>query len=100
MKPTRTERLNEWRKLGKILPEDEDPEIMAGKKAERFLNVIIQSNLKYKGANCFLNKRVPSSRHKRKYEIDLIVLTRKQIHFIEFKTGLVKFTRMATTGFK
>ena len=85
MKPTRTNRLTEWRKLGKILPEDEDPEILAGRKAERFLNIIIQSNLKYKGANCFVNKRVPSSRYKRKYEIDLIVLTRKQIHFIEVK---------------
>lgn len=85
MEPTRTDRLNEWRRLGKILPEDEDPEILAGRKAERFLNVIIQSNLKYKGANCFVNKRVPSRTHKRKYEIDLIVLTRKQIHFIEVK---------------
>ncbi len=85
MEPTRTDRLNEWRRLGKILPEDEDPEILAGRKAERFLNVIIQSNLKYKGANCFVNKRVPSSTYKRKYEIDLIVLTRKQIHFIEVK---------------
>jgi hypothetical protein len=85
MESSRTNRLNEWRRLGKILPEDEDPEILAGRKAERFLNFIIQSNLKYKGANCFINKRVPSYTYKRKYEIDLIVLTRKQIHFIEVK---------------
>lgn len=85
MTSTRIDKLNEWRELRTITPKTEDPEIEAGRKAEKFLNQLIESNLKYKGAYCFLNKRIPSARHKRKYEVDLIVVTKKQIHFLEVK---------------
>jgi hypothetical protein len=47
MEPTRTDRLNEWRRLGRILPEDEDPEILAGV----LVNQCVNHNY-YSGASC------------------------------------------------
>ncbi len=83
MESTRTHRLKEWRKQGNILPELEEPQICAGSQAEKFLYKIIKSNLKYKRAQSFVNNRIASKKHKRFYEIYLILITRKQIHFVK-----------------
>jgi hypothetical protein len=63
----------------------EDPEIIAGRQAEQFLLQLVETNLKYRGAYCFLAKRIPSKIYKRRFEIDLMVLTKKHLHFLEVK---------------
>lgn len=87
-----SDRLSEWREMTFIETEAEDPEIIAGRQAEKFLMQLVESNLKYKGVHCFLGKRVPSRQNNRRYEIDLIVLTHKHLHFLEVKnwTGEVQ----------
>jgi hypothetical protein len=79
------ERLHIWRQLCRIEPIHEDPQVLAGRRAEDFLHQLVRSNLKYKDAHCFIGKRIPSPRDRRRYEIDLIVLTKKQLHVIEVK---------------
>jgi Holliday junction resolvase-like predicted endonuclease len=71
--------------LRHVKPEIEPPEIIAGRQGEDFLKSIITSNLRYKGVHCFVGKRVPSTKHGCRFEIDLIVLTKKQLHIIEVK---------------
>ncbi|MBF6057020.1 MULTISPECIES: nuclease-related domain-containing protein [Thiomicrorhabdus] len=78
-------KLMQWRDLINVSPVFEDPEVLAGRKAEDFLTRIVESNLKYKGVHCFVGKRVPCPEKSRRYEIDLIVLTKKQLHVIEVK---------------
>lgn len=78
-------RLSNWSELRNVKPEIEPPEIIAGRQGEDFLKSIIISNLRYKGVHCFVGKRVPSTKHGCRFEIDLIVLTKKQLHIIEVK---------------
>jgi len=80
-----TQKLEEWRRLTKTEPILEDGRTVAGQQAEIFLKSLVKNNLKYKGAYCFAGKRVPSKQHKRRFELDLIVLTKKQLHFLEVK---------------
>lgn len=79
------ERLHIWRQLCRVQPLYEDAQVLAGRKAEGFLHQLVRSNLKCKDAHCFIGKRIPSLRDRRRYEIDLIVLTKKQLHVIEVK---------------
>lgn len=79
------ERIKIWRDLMRADYTPEDPVIAAGRAAEQFLRTLVESNLKHKGAYCFLGKRVPSMRHRRRFEIDLVVLTKKHLHFLEVK---------------
>jgi len=79
------ERINEWRDLMRTKPSIEDPEVAAGRAKEQVLRTLVETNLKHKGAFCFLGKRVPSLQHRRKFEVDLIVLTKKRLHFLEVK---------------
>ena len=83
--PALKSRLYYWSELRHVKPESEHPEIIAGRQGEDFLKSIITSNLRYKGIHCFVGKRVPSSKHGCRFEIDLIVLTKKQLHIIEVK---------------
>lgn len=78
-------KLKQWRELIQVMPQSEDPEVIAGRKAEDFLSQIVDSNLKRKGAHCFVGKRVPNQEKACRSEIDLIVLTKKQLHVIEVK---------------
>jgi hypothetical protein len=78
-------RLNQWRDLSKIETYSEDPEVIAGRQAEQFLMQIVETNLKWKNAYCYLSKRFPSKKHGRRFEIDLVVLTKKHLHFLEIK---------------
>ena len=80
-----SDRFNERNQLNYTQKKIEDPEILAGRMAEKFLADLVDSNLRYKGANCFLNKRVPSREDGRRYEVDLMVLTKKQLNIIEVK---------------
>ncbi len=82
---TTIERLHEWRNIMHAQQIKEDPSIAAGRQAEEFLRVLVETNLKHKGAFCFLGKRVRSKKHKRRFEIDLIVLTKKHLHILEVK---------------
>ncbi|GMV93180.1 MAG: hypothetical protein AMXMBFR82_29580 [Candidatus Hydrogenedentota bacterium] len=75
----------DWRALAKVVPEPEDPEVIGGRNAELFLQRMVKNNLRFKSAYFFHSKRVPSPAERRRYEIDLIVLTKKQIHIIEVK---------------
>jgi hypothetical protein len=79
------ERLREWLELGGAKCEKDDPSVAAGRAAEHFLRTLIESNLKYRGACCFLGKRVPSRKHRRRFEVDLIVLTKRLLYFLEVK---------------
>ena len=78
-------RLNQWRDLSRINTYSEDPEVIAGRQAEYFLLRLVESNLKWKNAYCYLSKRFPSKKHGRRFEIDLVVLTKKHLHFLEVK---------------
>lgn len=78
-------RLELWRDLIKTTPTLELEEVLAGRKAENFLHRLVGQHLKYKGASCYVGKRVPSTKFKRRFEVDLIILTKKQIHFVEVK---------------
>jgi len=79
------DRLYEWRDLLRAEHTIEDPEVTAGRAAEQFLRTLVETNLKHKGAFCFLGKRVPSRQYRRRFEVDLIVLTKKHLHFLEVK---------------
>ena len=79
------ERVSEWRSLQEAQFAVEDPEAIAGREAEQFLRRLIETNLKYKGAYCYLGKRVPSKSMRRRFEVDLMVLTKKHLHFLEVK---------------
>lgn len=79
------DRLKVWRQLTKVQPVYEEAQVLAGRVAEDFLHQLVRSNLKYKEAYCFIGKRIPSVKDKRRYEVDLIVLTKKQLHVIEVK---------------
>ena len=81
----RLENLKEWRNILYTQKTKEDPAIKAGREAEEFLTSMVESNLKYKGVYCYLGKRVRSHVEKRRYEIDLIVLTKKHIYMLEVK---------------
>ena len=87
------DRLKEWWLLLDTVEHIEDPIAEAGRQAEAFLQTLVETNLKYKGAYCFLGKRVYSNNHKHKFEIDLIVLTKKHIYFLEVKNWSGKVVR-------
>ena len=79
------DRLREREFLNQTQKSIEDPAAMAGRQAERFLKSLINSNLKYKDTYYFINKRIPARFNARHYEIDLMVLTKKQLNIIEVK---------------
>ena len=78
-------RFEQWLEIARIEPLAESPEITAGRQAEEFLKGLVDSNLRFKGAHCFIGKRVPAPALRRRFEIDLVVLTRKQLHILEVK---------------
>ena len=79
------EGMRSWHGLTKRKEQPEDPETIAGKLAESFLKRLVDSNLRYKNGYAFLGKRIPSYLYGRRYEVDLIVLTPKQVHVLEVK---------------
>jgi len=78
-------RFEQWLEIARTEPLAESPEIAAGRQAEEFLKGLVNSNLRFKGAHCFIGKRVPAPALRRRFEIDLVVLTRKQLHVLEVK---------------
>jgi len=82
-----TERLNIWRKISKTAPQSELDEVTAGRNAEKSLQTMFDAKLFFKKSCIFHSKRVPYRKGNRqgRYEIDLIVLTQKQICAIEIK---------------
>jgi len=82
---TLNDRLREWHELTNLQSVSEFPEVSASRDSEQNFLQRCKSNLKYRGAYCFQGKRVPSKNHRRRFEIDVIVLTKKLLHFIEVK---------------
>lgn len=82
---TLKQRFNHWRRMQQVTLQHEAPEVVAGRHAESQFHDLIATTLKYKGVQCFVDKRVRSNKLNRRFEIDLIVLTKKQLHVIEIK---------------
>jgi hypothetical protein len=81
------ERLNIWREIAKTPLLEELAEVTAGRNAEKSLQSMFDAKLFFKQSCIFHSKRVPYQLENRRgrYEIDLIVLTQKQICAIEIK---------------
>lgn len=75
----------EWRKIQDTQTHKEDPTKAAGQEGEEFVLALVESSLNYKGVYCFMNKRVRSKKDNKRYEVDLVVLTKKHIYFLEVK---------------
>lgn len=81
-------RLQVWRDIVATNAEPELDEVAAGRDAELALRSMVSNQLSWKSASIFHSKRVPSdfrSPRRGRYEIDLIVLSHKQISAIEIK---------------
>lgn len=81
-------RLEIWRDIVSAKQEPELEEVAAGRDAEKALKSMVVDHLSWKTASIFHSKRVPKnvrSTNKGRYEIDLIVLSPKQISAIEIK---------------
>lgn len=81
----RIHRLKEWKLIQKVLPDAEEEEVLAGDAAEQFLMEIVEGQLSFKGCHLFASKRIPSKQLRRRFEVDLIVLTPKHMHIFEVK---------------
>lgn len=85
---TKASRLEEWRKIVSAPREPELDEVAAGRNAEDALRSMVTGHLALKTASIFHSKRVPrdaGSPAKGRYEIDLIMVSQKQISAIEIK---------------
>lgn len=81
-------RLQVWRDIVATNAEPELDEVVAGRDAELALRSMVSNHLSWKSASIFHSKRVPTdfrSPRRGRYEIDLIVLSHKQISAIEIK---------------
>lgn len=81
-------RLEEWREIISVIPEPELDEVAAGRDAEHALRAMTKSHLTFKTASIFHSKRVPRLEGiltRGRYEIDLIMVSPKQISVIEIK---------------
>jgi Nuclease-related domain len=81
------EHFNAWHTISKtnLNPIEEDGWVLAGRDAEDLLRTIVNENYSFKGCHSFAAKRIPDSRNKRRREIDLIVVTAKNLYVIECK---------------
>jgi Nuclease-related domain len=81
------EHFNAWHTISKtnLNPIEEDGWILAGRDAEDLLRTIVNENYSFKGCHSFAAKRIPDPRNKRRREIDLIVVTAKNLYVIECK---------------
>src|SRR6056297_968826 len=81
------EHINTWQKYAKSKtePKYEDPEVMAGRRAETMLRHIVDGHVKFRGSHCFTGKRVYNKALGHKNEIDLIVVSDKQLYILECK---------------
>ena len=71
------DRLSLWREVILAKPQEEDGAITAGRKAEEFLHQLIKNNIAFKGGYAFAGKRIPHPTERRRYEVDMMVLTNK-----------------------
>jgi Nuclease-related domain len=81
------EHFDTWHQIRKInlQPIDEEGQILAGRDAEDLLRRIVDEHYSFKDCHSFAAKRVPDPQHKRRREIDLIVVTAKRLYVIECK---------------
>lgn len=88
-------RLEIWRDIASAPRLEELEDVVAGRNTEAALHAMVSSKLSWKSAQILHSRRVPidpKHPHKRRYEIDLIVMSQKQISAIEIKgwSGEVK----------
>lgn len=83
----RAARLNMWRDIVSVVAEPELGDVAAGRDAELALRSMATTHLTWKTASIFHSKRVPQNTQasSQRYEIDLIVVSQKQISAIEIK---------------
>lgn len=81
------EHFNAWHTISKtnLNPIEEDGWVLAGRDAEDLLRTIVNENYSFKGCYSFAAKRIPDPQNKRRREIDLIVVTVKNLYVIECK---------------
>jgi hypothetical protein len=85
---SKARRLEVWRQIISVDREPELEEVAAGQHAEQALRSMVIDQLTWKTASIFHSKRVPRdtrSPMRGRYEIDLIVVSPKQISAIEIK---------------
>ena len=85
---SKAQRLDTWRQIVSARQEPELDEVVAGRDAEQALRSMVTNHLTWKTASIFHSKRVPRdgrSPGRGRYEIDLIVVSPKQISAIEIK---------------
>lgn len=82
---TRTDQSGYRSVFNSIPQEIEDLKVKAARKAEMKLSQMIRNRFSEKEARIFLNKRVSSKKDNCGFEIDLIVVTKDQIHLLEIK---------------
>jgi hypothetical protein len=82
-----SERLDAWRTIANATRVEELEEVIAGRSAEKSLQAMFDAKLFFKKSCILHSKRVPyhSNNKRGRYEIDLVVLTQKQISAIEIK---------------
>ncbi len=81
-------RIEFWKEISKSQINPERLEVKAGREAEEMLQSLVAKRVDLKSASIFSSKRVPSDpRHpnQKRFEIDLIVISQKQISAIEIK---------------
>jgi Nuclease-related domain len=83
-----------WYQISKanLNPVEEDGRIQAGRDAEDLLRRIVNENYSFKGCYSFAAKRIPDPQHRRRREIDLIVVTAKRLYVIECKNWTGKLS--------
>ncbi len=85
---SKAQRLEIWRQIVSATREPELEEVAAGRDAEQALRSMVTDHLSWKTASIFHSKRVPRDTRlpgSGRYEIDLIVVSPKQISAIEIK---------------
>jgi hypothetical protein len=85
MPDTVMDRLREWYQLAKTPFVYEDPAVLAGRQGEEQLRTMVDANIRYRGAESFVGKRIFSPANQRRREIDLIVVTANRLHLFEVK---------------
>jgi len=89
------EHIDAWYKYIKsnTKPEDEDPGIKAGRRAEDLLNNIVDNHYQFKDSHSFSGKRVYNNLVGHKNEIDLIVISDKKLYVLECKNWSGRLTK-------
>lgn len=79
------ERFQIWRQIRQSKPVEEALSVASGREGELLLNELASTHFRSKDDYLLAGRRIPSKRHGRRREIDLIVCTPQMIHIVEVK---------------